>query len=69
MRNGSVLSGEKDYVVVTLQCPRCKASQKVYIAANVKFGQAGGEKVSCINCDHHFKVTIPDRITGEPFPA
>ena len=33
MRNSSVLSGEKQYMVVTLQCPRCKTSQKVHIDA------------------------------------
>jgi hypothetical protein len=69
MRNGSVLTGEKESVVVKLQCPRCKTSQNVHIAASVGLGQAGDGKVSCINCNHHFKVTIPDRIIRGPYPA
>jgi hypothetical protein len=69
MRNGSAQSGKKLYVVVTLQCPRCKTLQKVHIAAHAGFGQASGERISCIKCDNHFKVTIPDKIIRGPFPA
>ena len=69
MRNGSAPSGKKGCVVVTLQCPRCKTLQKVHIAARAGFGQMGGERVSCINCDNRFKVTIPDKIIRGPFPA
>jgi hypothetical protein len=69
MRNGSAQSGEKHYVVVTLQCPRCKTQQKVHIAVRPGFGQPGGERVSCIKCDNHSKVTIPDKIIRGPFPA
>ena len=69
MRNGSVLTGEKHYVVVTLQCPRCKTLQNVHIAARPGFGGMGGEKVPCINCENRFKVTIPDKILRGPFPA
>lgn len=69
MRNGSVLSGEKQYVVVTLQCPRCKTLQNFHIAARPGFGGLGAEKVSCINCENRFKLTIPDKIIRGPFPA
>jgi hypothetical protein len=69
MRNGSVLSGEKQYMVVTLQCPRCKTFQKVHIDARPGFEQTGGEKVSCLYCDHHFKLTIPEKIIRGPYPA
>src|ERR1700722_8959797 len=58
MRNGRTHS-RKFYVAVTLQCPRCKTLQNVYIAARPGFGGLGGEKVSCINCENRFKVTIP----------
>jgi transcriptional regulator with XRE-family HTH domain len=70
MRNGSSApSCKKFYVVVTLVCPRCKTQQRVHIAARVGFGQPNGERVSCIKCDNHFKVTIPDTIIRGPFPA
>ena len=69
MRNGSTSSDKKNYVVVTLQCPRCKTLQNIHIAARAGFGGLGGERVACINCDHRFKVTIPDKIIRGPFPA
>jgi hypothetical protein len=69
MRNSSVLSVEKQYMVVMLHCPCCKTFQKVHIDARPGFEQTGGEKVSCINCDHHFKLTIPEKIIRGPFPA
>jgi hypothetical protein len=69
MRNGSLRSGIRDYMVVLLQCPRCKTSQKVHIDARPGFEHAGGERVSCISCDHHFKLTIPEKIIRGPFPV
>jgi hypothetical protein len=69
MRNGPILITKKPYASVTLRCPRCKASQKVHIASRPEFGMLTEERVSCIGCDFHFKVTIPDKIVGGPFPA
>ena len=69
MRNGSDLSRKKQYVVVALRCPRCKTQQKIHIVARPGLGRLGGERVACINCDNRFKVTIPDKIIREPFPA
>src|ERR1700688_3292766 len=69
MRNGPAQSSKKRYVVVTLQCPRCKTRQEGHIVARARFGQAGGERISCINCDNHFKVLVPDKILRGPFPA
>jgi hypothetical protein len=69
MRNGSGRSSKKLDVEMTLQCPRCKTLQKVHIAARAGFGQSGGERIPCINCDHRFKVTIPNKIIRGPFPA
>jgi hypothetical protein len=69
MRTGLAWSAKKLYIVVTLECPRCKTQQKVHIAAGPGLRQTGGERISCINCDHHFKATIPDRIIRGPFPA
>lgn len=69
MRNGSAPSGKKQYLVVTLQCPRCKTQQKVHIAVRAGFGRPDGETISCIQCDYRFKVTVPDKIIRGPFPA
>ena len=64
--NGLPRSYKKPHVVVTLQCPRCKTRQHVHIAARTGFGRVS-ERISCLNCDHHFKLTIPDRIIRGPF--
>lgn len=70
MRNGSsARSRKKDYVVVTLHCPHCKAPQRIHIAASPGVRQIRGEMVLCISCDSRFKVTIPNRIIRGPFPA
>jgi Zn ribbon nucleic-acid-binding protein len=69
MRNGSVLSGEKVFIVVALVCPRCKTQQNVHIAVHSTFTHPRGERCSCINCGHHFKVTVPTKIVRGPFPV
>jgi hypothetical protein len=69
MRNGSARSSKKLYVVLTLQCPRCKTLQKVHIAARPGIGQAGSDWISCINCNNRLKVAIPNKIIQGPFPA
>jgi Zn ribbon nucleic-acid-binding protein len=69
MRNGRPHPSRKFFVAVTLQCPGCKTLQKIQIAAGTVFRHAGGEMVSCINCNKHFKVTIPDRIIRGPLSA
>ena len=69
MRNGPVLVRKQPYAAMTLRCPRCKASQKIHIASRPEFGMLGEERVSCLSCDFHFKVKIPDKIVGGPFPA
>jgi hypothetical protein len=69
MRNGSILASKKPFLVVTLHCPRCKAPQKVQIASRPELGLPDEERISCISCDFHFKVTIPEKIIRGPFPA
>ena len=66
LKNDLGRSGTNLFVVVTLQCPRCQAQQMVYIATPLGFVQMGSERASCINCGHHFKVTIPDKILRQP---
>jgi phage FluMu protein Com len=60
---------EERYVVMTVECPRCKTKQKVHVAARTGFPQMGGQTIPCIRCNTHFKVTVPDRIIRGPFPA
>ena len=60
---------DERYVVMTVECPRCKTKQKVHVAARTGFAQMGDQKIQCIRCDNHFKATVPDRIVGGPFPA
>ena len=60
---------DKDYDVMTVECPRCKVEQKVHVSARPPLGVTGNERVRCINCDHHFELKIPDKIIRGPFPA
>ena len=57
------------YVVMTVECPRCKTKQKVHVAARTGFAQMGDQTIQCLRCDDHFKVTVPDRIIRGPFPT
>jgi hypothetical protein len=58
----------KEYIVMKMECPRCKTEQKIHVAAR-NGEQKSYDRIPCINCDNHFKVTVPDRIVGGPFPA
>jgi hypothetical protein len=60
---------KEPYVVVPVECPRCKTKQKVHIAARTGLSQMASEIIRCLNCDNHFVVTLPDRIVDGPFPA
>ena len=60
---------DKPYVVMTVECPRCKTKQKVHVAARTGFAQMGGQTTECLICIDYFKVTVPDRIVGGPFMA
>lgn len=58
----------KEYVVMTVECPRCKTKQKVHVAAR-NGAQSDGERIPCLNCDHSFKIAVSDRIVAGPFPV
>jgi hypothetical protein len=60
---------EKSYLVIIVECARCKTKQKIHIANGPEVAQKGNEKIPCINCDHRFEVTIPDKFIRGPFPA
>jgi len=46
---------EERYVVMTVECPRCKTKQKVHVAARTGFAQLGDQTIPCIRCNTHFK--------------
>jgi hypothetical protein len=58
----------KQYIVMKVECPRCKTEQKVHVAAR-DGAQRSSERIPCIQCNNRFKVMVPDRIVGGPFPA
>jgi hypothetical protein len=60
---------DKRYVIVTVECPRCKTKQKVHVTVRVGFGQMNDEAIRCLNCDSHFNAAVPDKILRGPFPA
>jgi DNA-directed RNA polymerase subunit M/transcription elongation factor TFIIS len=57
------------YVIMTVECPRCKTKQKVHVASRTGFAQMGERTIQCIKCSNHFKATVPDRIIRGPFPV
>jgi hypothetical protein len=59
--------GER-YVVMTVECPRCQAKQKIHVAVRTGPTLMADYRISCIKCDFHFNVSVPDRIVGGPFP-
>jgi transcription elongation factor Elf1 len=60
--------GER-YIVMTVECPRCKTKQKVHVYTSIEGTQIGSQTILCIQCENPFKVTVPDKIIRGPFPA
>ncbi len=60
--------GER-YVVMPVECPRCKTKQKIHVAVRTGPSQMADERISCMNCDNPFDVAVPDKIIRGPFPA
>jgi hypothetical protein len=56
------------YIVMTVECSRCKTKQKVHVAVRTGPTQMGDQTIQCIQCDNYFKVMAIDRIVGGPFP-
>jgi len=57
------------YIIMTVECSGCKTKQKIHVAARSEFSQNADERIPCINCCEHFKVSVPDKIIRGPFPA
>jgi phage FluMu protein Com len=60
---------DERYVVMTVECPRCKTKQKVHVAARTGGAQMGDQTIRCIKCDKDFDVMVTDKILRGPFPA
>jgi transposase-like protein len=57
------------YVLMTVECPRCKTNQKVHVAITTGGAEESEEKILCLNCNRSFKVTLPDKIIRGPYPV
>jgi hypothetical protein len=57
------------YIVMTVECSRCKTKQKVHVSTGIGGAQMSDQTILCINCNIHFKVTVLDKIIRGPFPA
>ena len=66
---GDTAMAKKRYVVMTVERSSCKTMQKVLVAVLAGFTQMADEMIRSINCDHHFNVTVPDRVILGPFPV
>ena len=60
--------GER-YTIVTVECPSCKAKQKVHVSTRVGAAYVDDQSIPCIQCELHFSATVADRILRGPFPA
>lgn len=65
----SLVAGGADYVVKAVECPHCKATQKVHLSTRPGSAQLGSQFISCVECDTEFSLRVPDKIVGGPFPA
>ena len=63
------MASDEHYIVVTVECQRCKTKQKVHVAARIGVvKQIVGQTVKCLRCQKGFEVMVPDKIIRGPFP-
>jgi hypothetical protein len=61
---------DEQFAEIPIECPHCKAKQKVRVTGRTGFSQmAGPQTIQCIKCKKDFEKSIPDTIVGGPFPA
>jgi hypothetical protein len=60
---------DEHYIIVTVECTRCKTKQKVHVATPAGLALTGGQTIQRIKCDIHFKVSVSGRIIRGPFPV
>ena len=64
-----LVMAEDRYLVMTVQCSRCKTKQKVHVNARTGLAQMSNQMVLCLLCNNPFKMMLPDKIIRGPFPA
>ena len=69
MLHGDPTVPNEHYIVMTVECPRCKTKQKVHVSTSIGGAQKGDQIIPCLICNGLFKATVPDRIIRGPFPA
>ena len=57
------------YVVITVECSRCKTKQKIHVAITLGGIEYGPQAIRCLNCDNRISVTVSDRVIDGPFPS
>jgi len=57
------------YIVMTVECSRCKTKQKIHVALRTGATQMADGSIQCLGCNKYFKATLPDRIIRGPFPV
>jgi hypothetical protein len=60
--------GER-YIVKTVECPHCRARQKVHVDVRPETPVAHGETINCLKCKGHFEANVPNKIIRGPSPA
>jgi hypothetical protein len=58
---------DEHYIIMTMECSRCKTKQKVHVAVHIGPTQMADETIQCLNCDNRFNVALPDKIIRGPF--
>ena len=56
------------YIVIVVECSRCKTNQKVHVAVRTVATKMADELIRCLDCDKVFKAKLPDKIIDGPFP-
>jgi hypothetical protein len=57
------------FIVMFVECSRCKTKQKVHVAARPGPTLITNEMIRCLNFDHHFRASVPDKIVAGPVPT
>jgi len=58
---------DEPFVIMTLQCPRCKTKQSDEVACLNGLTQMVKQTILFLNCDNNFMVTLPNKVLRGPF--
>jgi hypothetical protein len=69
-RLGEPVMANDHYIVMTVECSRCKTKQKVHVNTRPEVPpKFSDQMVPCIQCKNPFKAAVPDKIIRGPFPV